>query len=86
MLGTYNCSRTVGTNGFVAQKVKDELGRYKKPQPQYINRDYDDTDYVKEERYFYPGCMVMSSAGSMVSAGIAVERRQDLHVTVAFHY
>jgi hypothetical protein len=65
--------------------VKDELGRRKEPQPQYINGDYDDTDYVKKEGCFYPGCMIMSSAGSMASAGIAVERGRDLRVTVAFH-
>jgi hypothetical protein len=65
--------------------VRDELGRRKQPQPQHIDGDFDDTDYVKEEGCFYPGCMIMNSAGGMVSAGVAVERAQDLRVTVAFH-
>jgi len=65
--------------------VSHELGRRKQPQPQHIDGDYDDTDYVQEEQCFYPGSMIKSSSGGMVSAGVAINRDQDLRLTVAFH-
>ncbi len=65
--------------------VKEELARLKTLQPQFIDGDYDDTDYVKEDGCFYPGCMIKSSAGGMVSAGVAVERGHEVRLTVPFH-
>lgn len=65
--------------------VREELGRRIKPQPQYLDGDYDDTDYARDESCFYPGCMIVNSSGGMISAGIAVERAQDMRLTVAFH-
>jgi hypothetical protein len=65
--------------------VKRELGRLKQPQPRYLEGDFDDTDYVKAEGCFYPGCMLVNSKGDMISAGVAVERAQETRLTVAFH-
>ena len=43
--------------------VRNELGRRKQPQPQQIDGDHDDIDYVREEGCFIPGSMIANSEG-----------------------
>jgi hypothetical protein len=65
--------------------ARTELRRLKKPDPKVIQGVFDDTDYVKEMGYFYPGTMISADAGGSISAGILVEKESEVRLTVAFH-
>lgn len=62
-----------------------ELKRRKTPNPKLLDGDFDDVDYVKEEGCFYPGTKVTSTSGDSVSAGVLVQKDNQLRVTMAFH-
>jgi hypothetical protein len=62
-----------------------ELKRLKEPNPTMLDGDYDDTDYVKDHGCFYPGAMLSSKNNSLISAGIQVQKEDDVRLTVAIH-
>ena len=64
--------------------VADELKRRKEPQPRVLDGECDDTDYVKAEKCFFPGSMLKSGSGAMVSAGVVIQKAQVFRVTAAF--
>ena len=65
--------------------ARAELKRLKNPDSRYLVGNFDDSDYVKEEGCFYPGAMIIAQSGSSVSAGILVEKADDLRLTVPIH-
>lgn len=57
----------------------------KTPNPEKIDGEYDDTDYVATHGYFQPGSMLREDGGNMISAGILVEKDEHRRLTVAIH-
>jgi hypothetical protein len=62
-----------------------ELKRLKEPNPTKFDGQYDDTDYVKTHGCFYPGAMLSSKNNTLISAGIQVQKQQEIRLTVAIH-
>jgi hypothetical protein len=62
-----------------------ELKGLKEPNPTKFDGQYDDTDYVKTCGCFHPGAMLSSKNNTLISAGIQVQKQQEIGLTVAIH-
>lgn len=62
-----------------------EHKRSKKPKPETIDGDFDDTDYVATQGCFYPGSMISNTSGDSVSAGVLVRKGDDRRLTLPIH-
>ena len=62
-----------------------ELARVKKPKPQTLNGEFDDTDYVQKSGGFTPGVMLSSKSKTSIIAGVLVEKEGTQRLTVAMY-
>lgn len=62
-----------------------EMKREKQPDPTHVDGDCDDTDYIQSHGCFYPGAMLSSKNSTTISAGILLQRQDEVRLTVAIH-
>lgn len=62
-----------------------EMKREKQPDPTHVDGDCDDIDYIQPQGCFYPGTMLSSKNDTAISAGILLQRQDDVRLTVAIH-
>jgi hypothetical protein len=70
------------TNGLRSSR---EHKRLIQPEPETLNGQCDDSDYVAADGYFQPGAMISDKSGNSVTAGILVEKGNETRMTVSIH-
>ena len=62
-----------------------EMKRATIPELSYLDRKYDNSNYIKAQNCFFPGTMLSSDSNTSISAGVMVKKGSEERVTAAFH-